>query len=106
MKYIKTFEKQHLQWYDAEFPKWGSEISHEIGEYIKLKDMSFYDNGEFIYIPDKGKIINLKDRGLLLVVLMENGQILEFTYINFERLLTTKEIEELELKLDALKYNL
>lgn len=91
MKYIKTYETK------SEFEK---------GEYVKLKDMSFFDADtyEYVHIPDEGKIIKIE--GSILVLLMRNGQIMEYTIYNVLRKMTIDEIEIFELDLSRNKYNM
>jgi hypothetical protein len=92
MKYIKTYESKCSKF--------------KVGEYVKLINMSFNDEDtfEFVNIPDKGKIIKIKDDRYFLLV--ENGQIMEYNIFNILRKMTIKEIEDFELNISKNKYNI
>jgi len=103
MKYLKKFEK---------IPETKKEV-YNIGDYIKFKNriLSEWKKYNHPNIFKYAKIIgvNKKNDESNLILEVINNNIIDTFYVFpkfFERKLTTKEIEEFELKKYTLKYNL
>jgi len=80
-------------------------VKCEVGDYVKLYDMSFTDGVDFVEIPDRGKVVNVYPYGNVEIELIDNERIVYNKY-TVERKLTPEEIEEFEFERTTRNYNL